>query len=371
MIDIPPSASLYFRPTAFVDAPFELDGRILKLAGGSLWFSAFDVTIADGGERLTPTLVTVEAMDGFLATLSDAQSDHARSVIARIVAPRGSLALGERVLRLDEPRIVGILNITPDSFSDGGQYYDDPQGAADAGFAMSAAGAALIDVGGESTRPGAADVREGDEVERVVPVVERLAASGIAISLDTRKASVMDAGFAAGAHIINDVSALRFDDRALDLVAKAGCPVIVMHHAGKSHELHATPNYRDPLVEVYDWLEARIDVLMAKGILRERIIVDPGIGFGKALQHNLALINGLSLFHGLGCPLMLGASRKRLIGALSQEAPVDERLGGSVALVTMAAAQGVQFIRVHDVQESVQALHIWRGLKDAALMLVY
>lgn len=368
MTEIPASASLYFRPTAFVDAPFGLDEKVSRLAGGLLWFSAFDVIVVDGGERLAPMLVAVEAIDDFLSTLSDDQASNARTQISRITAPRAQFQLGERILRFDEPRVAGILNITPDSFSDGGQYVEDPQGAADAGFAMSSRGAALIDVGGESTRPGAADVWEGDEIERVVPVIERLAASGVAVSVDTRKAAVMEAALAAGAAIINDVSALRFDDHALEIVAKASCPVIIMHHAGKSHQLHADPNYRDPLVEVYDWLDARIDTLIEAGIARDRIVVDPGIGFGKALQHNLALINGLSLFHGLGCPIMLGASRKRLIGALSKEASADDRLGGSLALVTLAAAQGVQLIRVHDVPESVQALHIWRGLKDAALI---
>lgn len=370
MTDIPPSASLYFRPTAFVDAPFGLDGKVMRLAGGLLWFSAFDVIVVDGGERGEMRLVAVDALGDFLDAVSDEQAAAARATIARITEARASLNLGERVLRFDEPRIAGILNVTPDSFSDGGKHCEDPQAAADAGFAMSASGAALIDIGGESTRPGASEVWEGDEIERVVPVIERLAASGVAISVDTRKAAVMEAALAAGASIVNDVSALRFDDRALELVAKAGCPVVIMHHAGKADELHADPNYGDPLIEVYDWLEARIGALVAAGVPRERIIVDPGIGFGKALQHNLALINGLSLFHGLGCPIMLGASRKRLIGALSNEATVEQRLGGSLSLVTLAAAQGAQLIRVHDVSESVQALHVWRGLRDQALLPV-
>lgn len=368
MTDIPPSASLYFRPTAFVDAPFDLDGQVERLAGGLLWFSAFEVVVVEGGQRLAPRLVTIDRLDDFISTLSDAQAERAQRTVARATAPRAAIELGERVLRFDEPRIAGILNVTPDSFSDGGQHDGDPEGAANAGFAMSAKGAALIDVGGESTRPGAADVWEGDEIERVVPVVERLAASGVAISIDTRKAAVMEAALAAGATMVNDVSALRYDDRALTLVADAGCPVIIMHHAGKANELHADPEYRDPLVEVYDWLDDRIAALEAAGIGRERIVVDPGIGFGKAVQHNLALINGLSLFHGLGCPIMLGASRKRFIGALSNEAAVEDRLGGSVALVTLGAAQGVQLLRVHDVPESVQALHVWRGLRDAALI---
>lgn len=368
MTNIPASASLYLRPTAFVDAPFGLDEQVMRLAGGMLWFSAFEVIAVDGGNRLEPALVTIDAIDEFLDTLTAEQSEKARETIGQIVAPREAFELGGRVLRFDEPKIAGILNVTPDSFSDGGRYSDDSQGAADAGFAMSAKGAALIDVGGESTRPGAADVWEGDEIERVIPVIEKLAASGAAVSIDTRKAAVMEAALSAGASIVNDVSALRYDDRAIEIIVGAQCPVIIMHHAGKGDELHADPNYSDPLVEVYDWLDDRIAALAEAGIARDRIIVDPGIGFGKAVQHNLALINGLSLFHGLGCPIMLGASRKRFIGALSNEAAVEDRLGGSLSLVSGAAAQGVQLIRVHDVPESVQSLHVWRGLKDAALI---
>lgn len=367
MTDIPPGARLYLRPTGFVDAPFGPDGKVLRLAGSLLWFSAFEIIAVDGGERLAPRLVTVAGLDDFLAGVSGDQAERARATIARITAPREALQLGEHVLRFDESRVAAILNVTPDSFSDGGRHSEDPQGAVDAGFAMSAQGAAFIDIGGESTRPGAAYVRESDEIERVVPVIEGLAASGVAISIDTRKAIVMEAALAAGASIVNDVSGLRYDDRAIELVVNASCPAIIMHHAGKEDELHADPNYRDSLVEVYDWLEDRITVLIEAGMSRERILVDPGIGFGKAVQHNLALINGLSLFHGLGCPIMLGASRKRFIGALSNEAAVGDRLGGSLALVTKAALQGVQLVRVHDVPESVQALHIWRGLRDAAL----
>ncbi len=370
MTDIPATADLHFRPTAFVDAPFGLDGKVKRLAGGMLWFAAFEVIVTNEGMRGEPLLVTVQAVEEFLAGLTDEQAETARETITRIEAPRAPLVLGERTLRFESPLVAGILNVTPDSFSDGGRFLEDPQGAADAGFAMSSDGAAFIDVGGESTRPGSAEIWEGDEIERVGPVIEQLVKSGVAVSIDTRKAAVMEAALAAGAKIVNDVSALRFDDRAIEVVAEAGCPVIVMHHAGKRDELHADPNYRDPLVEVYDWLADRIAVLEEAGIAREKIIVDPGIGFGKGLQHNLALVNGLALFHGLGCPVMLGASRKRVIGALANEAPTEKRLGGSLAFVAQGAALGAQMLRVHDVAESVQALQIWRGLKDQALMPV-
>jgi dihydropteroate synthase len=233
---------------------------------------------------------------------------------------------------------------------------------------MAAAGAALIDVGGESTRPGAELVWEEDEKKRVEPVVRGLVRTGTLVSVDTRKAMVMEAALAAGASIVNDVAALLWDDRALDVVAKASCPVILMHSPDPAKGPHGGSGYGDVLTEVYDWLDARIAAVVAGGVDRAKIIVDPGIGFGKSLQDNLSLLNGLAMFHGLGCPLMLGASRKRMIGALSNEAPADQRLGGSIALALKGAEAGVQLLRVHDVAETVQALKVWRGLRDQALV---
>jgi dihydropteroate synthase len=227
----------------------------------------------------------------------------------------------------------------------------------------------LVDVGGESTRPGSKPVGEGDEIERVLPVVQRLAASGTAVSIDTRKAAVMEAALGAGAGMVNDVSGLTWDDRAAGVVAKAGCPVVLMHHQGSPETMQEAPSYDRPVAfAVYDWLEDRIGDAEAAGIARERIVVDPGIGFGKSVQHNLQVMNALALFHGLGCAVMLGASRKRTIGALSGEAPADQRLGGSLAFAVKGAEQGVQLLRVHDVAETVQALRVWRGMKDAGLI---
>jgi dihydropteroate synthase len=229
---------------------------------------------------------------------------------------------------------------------------------------MLEAGAALLDIGGESTRPGAATVWEGDEIARVVPVIQLLGAAGAAVSIDTRKAAVMEAALDAGAGIVNDVSALTWDERAPEVVAARGCPVVLMHHRPK-------PDARtDVLIEVYDWLEARIEAAVAAGVDRARIIVDPGLGagsFGKNVRDNLTLINGLSLLHGLGCPILLGASRKTFIGALNGEAPVERRLGGSLATALAGAMQGVQLLRVHDAYETVQAVRVWRGLRDEAL----
>ena len=346
--------SLHLLPTQLVSTPVHHpDGAVARLAGGMQWFAAYEV-IEAGGRRTVPV--------GEVASLGA----EALAIHARVTAARPALSLGARTLRFDQPAVAGILNVTPDSFSDGGAHAGDPAGAAAAGMDMTAAGAALVDIGGESTRPGAAAVWEGDEIARIVPVIERLAKAGALVSVDTRKAAVMAAALAAGAAIVNDVSALLWDDRALDIVARSGCPVILMHSPDPKAGGHGRSGYRNVLTEVYDWLEARVAAVRAAGV--KDVIVDPGIGFGKTLAENLQLLNGLAVFHGLGCPVMLGASRKRLIGALANEAPVAERLGGSLALALKGAEAGVQLLRVHDVPETVQALKIWRGLRDQALV---
>jgi dihydropteroate synthase len=194
-----------------------------------------------------------------------------------------------------------------------------------------------------------------------------LAASGNAISIDTRKAAVMEAAVAAGAGMVNDISALRFDDRAVDVAKAAGVPVVLMHAPSQSSDPHKGGDYRDVVTDVFDWLEDRVDAVEATGIPREKILIDPGIGFGKSLAENLAIINNLSIYHAIGCPILFGASRKRMIGALSNEAPVEARLGGSVFLAMKAIEQGAHIVRVHDVPETVQAIRVWRGLRDAAL----
>jgi dihydropteroate synthase len=352
----------YLRPTAFVDAPFGHDGKVARLAGGMLWFAAVERVTMEATRRVSAELVPVERLDELLGL-----GDEAERAWRNLISPRPPLRLRERVIRLDQPQVAGILNVTPDSFSDGGRF-DGAEAAAQAGFAMAESGAAIVDVGGESTRPGAKPVWEGDEIERVLPVVARLAAGGTAVSIDTRKSAVMGAALGAGAAMVNDVSALTYDTLAPELVARSACPIVLMHHQGPPETMQQAPAYDRPvLFAVYDWLEARIAAAEAAGIDRARIVVDPGIGFGKTVQHNLDLLNGLALLHGLGCPIMIGASRKRMIGALSGEAPADGRLAGSIALALKAVDQGAQLLRVHDVPETVQALKVWRGLRDAAL----
>lgn len=374
--NMPADARLYLRPVWFVPSPFELpDGAAARMGNGLIWFQGYELTALRGSDRLVRQTVAVADFDETIAALPDPLAARARMLATNISAVRAPLALGDRVVRFDAPQVMAILNITPDSFSDGGRHIGDPQAAADAGFAMAAAGAALIDVGGESTRPRAEKIWEGDEIARVVPVIERLAAAGVPVSVDTRKAAVMEAGLAAGAKIINDVSALQHDPRGMEVVAAAGCPVILMHAPSAGDDPHdlsglGPGGYGNVVADVFDHLEARIAACLAAGIARERIMVDPGLGFGKSLADNLALVNGLATFQGLGVPLLFAGSRKRLIGALSNEAPAADRLGGSIALAFRAAEQGAQMVRVHDVRESVQALHLWRGLADAGLSAV-
>jgi dihydropteroate synthase len=352
-------ARTLIRPTGFVDAPFGHDGKVARLAGGLNFFAAAELLRIEGHKRVSTELVPVEGIE----TRFD---DHLAAQWSALTAPRQPLQLGERTVRLDQPQVMGILNVTPDSFSDGGQHAD-ATAAIEAGVEMAGAGAAILDVGGESTRPGAQPVWAQDEIERVRPVVERLAAGGSAVSIDTRKSEVMTAALQAGARLVNDVSALTFDPRSAEVVAASGAPVILMHHLGSPETMQQDPRYDDVLVEVYVWLEERIAAAVAAGIDRSRILIDPGFGFGKTVAHNLELMNGLAMFHSLGCPLVLGASRKRTIGALSNEAAADRRLGGSIAFAINAVEQGAQLLRVHDVPETVQALRIWRGLRDQAL----
>jgi dihydropteroate synthase len=357
-------SKIYLRPVAFIDSPQRHDGESQRLAGSMLWFSQVEVIDLSG--QPTRKLVDVAQWDEFLSGLPADKQTRCSKLYARMASARAPLQLGERTIRIDQPQVMGIVNMTPDSFSDGGSNADIDT-AVDAAFAMTSAGAAIVDIGGESTRPGAPLVWEGDEVARVEPLIRRLAASGTAISIDTRKALVMETAIAAGAGMINDISALLFDDRALAVARATGAPVVLMHAPSQGSDPHKGGEYGDVVTDVFDWLEARVDAVEAAGISRDKILVDPGIGFGKSLGDNLAIINSLSIYHGLGCAILFGASRKRMIGALSNEAPVEARLGGSIFLAMKAVEQGAHIVRVHDAAETVQAVQVWRGLRDAAL----
>jgi dihydropteroate synthase len=279
------------------------------------------------------------------------------TLLQRIQQPRPPIT----GLAMDRPRLMGIINVTPDSFSDGGRWLDADAAIAH-GLHLEAQGADILDIGGESTRPGAEPIGVEEELRRVIPVIAALAKEVRApISIDTRNAEVMRRAADAGARIINDVAALGHDPDALRVAAGTGLPVVLMHAQGDPRTMQLDPRYDDVVLDVYDWLAARIAACEAAGIPRARIVVDPGIGFGKTVDHNLALIGSLGILHGLGCPILLGASRKSFIGRLSGGALAAERMPGSVAAALLGAAQGVQILRVHDVAATRQALAVWEA----------
>jgi dihydropteroate synthase len=261
---------------------------------------------------------------------------------------------------------MGIVNVTPDSFSDGGDHADTAAALAH-GQALLAAGADILDVGGESTRPGAVPVDPADEIRRIEPVVRGLAGAGAVVSIDTRNAATMQAALAAGARIINDVTALTGDPDSIAVAARSGAPVILMHMLGDPRTMQQDPQYRCAPLDVLDYLEERIAACEAAGIDRGRIVVDPGVGFGKRLRHNLEILAHLSLLHLTGCPILLGASRKSFIpSATAKIEPPKARLPGSLAAELAGLDQGVQILRVHDVGETRQAIQVLQGLRQHA-----
>jgi dihydropteroate synthase len=270
-------------------------------------------------------------------------------------------------LELDRPRVMGIVNVTPDSFSDGGEAYE-PEAAIVRGVAMAEAGAAVIDVGGESTRPGSETVSDEEEQRRVVPVVRALAERNITVSIDTRHARVMAAALEAGARMVNDVTALA-DPEALALVARTGAAVCLMHMQGEPKTMQAAPSYACAPLDVYDMLADRVAACVAAGIPRQNICVDPGIGFGKTMRHNAEVLGALALYHGLGCPLLLGVSRKSFVAQMSRGEPARERLPGTLAAELSGLDAGAHLLRVHDVAETLQAMRVWQAIRcggDAA-----
>jgi dihydropteroate synthase len=253
--------------------------------------------------------------------------------------------------------IMGVLNVTPDSFADGGWFFEKDQALRQA-ERMVAEGADIIDVGGESSRPGADPVSQEEELARVIPVIEALAKrTDVPISIDTYKAEVAARAFDAGAQIINDISACRLDDQMAATAAKCDAPVVLMHMEGTPKDMQQRPHYDDVLGEICAFLEERIRHVVACGVAREKVVVDPGIGFGKTVQHNLEIIRDLSRLLPLGCPVLIGPSRKSFVGQIL-DLPAAERLEGTLAAVVLSVAQGAHIVRVHDVREAVRAVRV-------------
>ncbi len=325
----------------------------LRLADGWLDFAAVEVIERNGAEieRRIVSLGDFMERDWGRRALNAADMYEALQLARPRIAG----------LSLDRPRIMGVVNVTPDSFFDGDQF-DDAAMAIDHARRLVDEGADILDIGGESTRPGSEPVPIGVELERVLPVIEGLVGKVDArLSIDTRKAEVMRRALDAGVDIVNDVSALTFDPESLDVVAGAGVPVVLMHAQGDPKTMQDDPVYDDVALDVFDYLEARVEACLRAGIARNKIIVDPGIGFGKSLDHNLELLSQINLLHGLGLPVLVGASRKSFIGRLTAAKSADQRLPGSLAAAVHAVSQGVQVVRVHDAAETRQALELWQG----------
>jgi dihydropteroate synthase len=330
------------------------DGGALPLAGTGLAFTHCDVVRRTG--TAAPERTTIAAPE-----LRSEPAGALAPTVERLTMPRAPMRLGGATLSFERPLIMAVLNVTPDSFSGDGLAGDVPAAIARARRLIDE-GADLIDVGGESTRPGAPPVAAAEECARVVPVISALRDLGVPVSVDTRRAEVMDAAVRAGATMINDVSALLGDPAGAHAAARSGAAVVLNHMRGTPGTMQEDPRYADVLLDVYDDLAQRVDAAVAAGVARERVIVDPGIGFGKTAGHNLRLLRGLAMFHGLGCPVLVGASRKSFIGTLAGGAPAERRLPGSLAALLAAVHHGANIVRVHDVAETRQALAVWGGI---------
>ena len=265
-------------------------------------------------------------------------------------------------LSFDAPRVMGILNVTPDSFSDGGKY-STLETATEYCISMASAGADIIDIGGESTRPGAREVKTSEEISRVIPVIDKIAHEiAVPISADTRKSEVAKMAISSGAALVNDISGLTFDSKMGEFCIKHSVPVCIMHSQGLPETMQNEPKYKDVCLDIYDFLSQQIENLVNSGMQRKAIIVDPGIGFGKSLTHNLSLLRKISLFHGLGVPILIGVSRKKFVKTLAGLKENEDRMPGSISVALFARSQGVQIFRVHDVKETVQAMKLWHSV---------
>lgn len=354
--------------------------RVYLMPAGIAWGAAAEAAVAAGSAWplaggppvFTAAAVLVRSDDAVLEAIaplpeviawSEAEGEPLAGHIARLIHRIGAARPAFAGLDVDRPLVMGVVNATPDSFSDGGDFFR-AEDAIGHGIALLEAGAEILDVGGESTRPGAAPVSPDEEMRRVLPIVRALAERGAAVSIDTRHAATMTAALQAGARIVNDITALTGDPAALRLVAERRVPVVLMHMRGEPRTMQAAPDYDCAPLDVYDFLAERVGACRAAGIAQ--ICVDPGIGFGKSLDHNLQILARLALLHGLSCPVLLGVSRKSFIEKVLPGTPPKQRLPGSLAAALSGLDHGARILRVHDVAETVQAVAVWRAVRAAA-----
>jgi dihydropteroate synthase len=349
-----PRRGFSVRPEGILSGPATVPalerGDALPLAGGLLAFTLCD--IAAGTDRILLPIAEAQAW-----ARREGHGDAMSGALARLSGPRAPFA----GLGLDRPRLMGVVNVTPDSFSDGGDFAD-AETAIEQGLALREAGAEILDIGGESTRPRAEPVAVEEELRRTIPVVHALSQAGALVSIDTRRSAVMRAAIAAGARIVNDVTALTGDPDALGVVAASEVSVVLMHMQGDPRHMQEDPTYADAPRDIRDFFVERLAACVAAGIAPARIAVDPGIGFGKNDRHNIEILQDLALFHELGVAVLLGVSRKSFISRLSRKESAKQRLPGSLAAGLAGLDRGVQILRVHDVAQTRQALAIWQAL---------
>lgn len=348
-------SDLYLRPLTVLAPAGRMTARV---GGGWAGFDGLEVMSRKGAD-MARAIAPLEDLRVWSRQQGREIARHVDSLLDRITKPRSAFA----GITFERPRIMGIVNVTPDSFSDGGDFAK-PEAAARRALEHVRAGASFLDIGGESTRPGSDPVASDEERRRVLPIIRALheARPGAAISIDTRKAALMADAVAAGAQVVNDISALTYDEESLATVAKLGVPVILMHCQGDPKTMQQQPSYGHAPTEIFDYLSARIIACEQAGIPRDRIVIDPGIGFGKGLPHNMAVLADLALFHGLGCAMLVGVSRKSFIGHLAGIEAPKARVPGSLAAMLWAVGQGIQIVRVHDSADTAQALAVWEGI---------
>ncbi len=355
------TGNFYVQPLGLLRGCSDFETSFRRVAGCGLYFSALKI-IRRLGAEVSCEIVSVVEWECYLEKQPDTEARELRKLLQNIERVRPAIEFQNGLnLNWDRPVLQGVLNVTPDSFSDGGSF-DDVEKSLSHAKQMLSSGADIIDVGGETTKPGAVTVSEGMEEERVLPVIKKLKALNCLISIDSRKPGVMRAALGAGAQIINDVSALEYDPESIHVAKDAEVPVILMHAQGTPENMQDDPTYDHAVLDIYDYLKARIDHCVTAGIRKENIIVDPGIGFGKTVDHNLQILANISLFHSLGVPLLIGVSRKSFIGKITGETEPDKRVSGSIAAAQHCIEQGVQIVRVHDVEETRKAISVYRSI---------
>lgn len=353
----------YLQPLGFLRGCSRSLDEYPSLAGGDLKFTTLKVIIRDD-KGLSSSIIPSNDFENYVSQLSDPEANELRKTMEDIVSGRVEITFSNGLsLNWNKPVLQGILNVTPDSFSDGGAF-DESEQAIRHAINMFKAGAQIIDVGGETTKPGANPVSIETEKMRVIPVIEKLSNHNFLISIDSRNADVMKAAIEAGAHIINDVSALEHDPAAMNVIKESGAPVILMHAQGNPDVMQNNPKYDNVVLDIYDYLEARIKDCLEQGVDKNKIIIDPGIGFGKTVDHNLEILSNISIFHGLGVPILFGVSRKSFIGKITGEEVASNRITGSIAAAQFCFDQGVQIARVHDVDETENAFLVYNAITD-------